>query len=878
MELLRTATVLFFTALLGAQDYYISPSGDDIAHDGMTVATAWRTIGKVNSRAVSPRFNGGDRILFEGGQAFTDARLFIYQGGFSDVSRLVIGSYGTGRAILRRAHTQNPDLYAAIELSGVAGVTIQDLELAGPGLGDFDGTAYGSLSSGSWVKGAGCSLSCGSGIKRGLTLRNLVIHGFYNGVSLQGYGSGSVNGKGGFDDVLIQDCVVYGNDNGGIHTGSFPEGSKANTNIRIINTTVYGNPGQTYPSPTTGSGIHMGGVTNGLIDGCVAHDNGGKGDAQTGGGPVGIWAYDSDRVTIQNCLVYNQKTSANRRDGGGFDLDIGVTNSVIQYCYAYNCYGPGYMICELDGGRTNSDNHIRYNISWRNGQKKNSQMGSGLHIYCGTTSHVRNIWAYNNLDYSDGFPGGGSESFGKCASVSIHGANIRNVNIWNNILVVKNTYPFIRIDPGAYGEVRLQGNDYWATDGNFGRKVMSFGVVTAQYGGWFWGNNWDTSHYTSLSALRGATGGLSPERIGATNTGLQVDPGIANIAGVIQPITIAEMNALTAFRLPVGSPMIDAGLNLATRFGATGQPFAGQTVGVRDFTGLPVPHGVGFDIGACESGAAQTSAPTVQSINATDPTRPIFAGTATAGATITVYNGGTMLGTTTADLEGNWSWTPSAALGQGTYSLSVTARVAGQVESSATLAGTLNVPMSTYVLTVTNGTGSGSYPAGLTHTIVAAAAPPGRVFLAWTGTTSALASSTSSTTTVTMPASAVTVAATYVPIPAGSYVLMVNGGTGGGAYAAGTAHTIVATAAPAGQAFLAWTGTTSALASSTSSTTIVTMPASAVTVTATYVAISVTPHPQLNASKDGGHGCGLGGITAMILSLSLFFLRGGARK
>lgn len=237
-----------------------------------------------------------------------------------------------------------------------------------------------------------------------------------------------------------------------------------------------------------------------------------------------------------------------------------------------------------------------------------------------------------------------------------------------------------------------------------------------------------------------------------------------------------------------------------------------------------------------------------------------------------------MLGTTTADLEGNWSWTPSAALGQGTYSLSVTARVAGQVESSATLAGTLNVPMSTYVLTVTNGTGSGSYPAGLTHTIVAAAAPPGRVFLAWTGTTSALASSTSSTTTVTMPASAVTVAATYVAIPAGSYVLMVNGGTGGGAYAAGTAHTIVATAAPAGQAFLAWTGTTSALASSTSSTTTVTMPASAVTVTATYVAISVTPHPQLNASKDGGHGCGLGGITAMILSLSLFFLRGGARK
>ncbi|WP_261796254.1 Ig-like domain-containing protein, partial [Burkholderia multivorans] len=44
-----------------------------------------------------------------------------------------------------------------------------------------------------------------------------------------------------------------------------------------------------------------------------------------------------------------------------------------------------------------------------------------------------------------------------------------------------------------------------------------------------------------------------------------------------------------------------------------------------------------------------------------------------AGSTINIYDGTTLLGTTTADASGSWSFTPTTGLGEGTHSLTVTA-------------------------------------------------------------------------------------------------------------------------------------------------------------------------------------------------------------
>ena len=67
-----------------------------------------------------------------------------------------------------------------------------------------------------------------------------------------------------------------------------------------------------------------------------------------------------------------------------------------------------------------------------------------------------------------------------------------------------------------------------------------------------------------------------------------------------------------------------------------------------------------------------------------------------------------------------------------------------------------------------------------------------------------------------------------------TYDLIVNGGSGDGSYVENRVVDIAADAPPAGQVFDAWTGDTATVANIYDSTTTVTMPAAAVTLTATY--------------------------------------------
>jgi PA14 domain/Divergent InlB B-repeat domain len=65
------------------------------------------------------------------------------------------------------------------------------------------------------------------------------------------------------------------------------------------------------------------------------------------------------------------------------------------------------------------------------------------------------------------------------------------------------------------------------------------------------------------------------------------------------------------------------------------------------------------------------------------------------------------------------------------------------------------------VLTVINGTGDGTYPAGATVNLAATAPPTNKVFEAWTGDISGVADVKSPNTTLVMPNSAVTLSAVY---------------------------------------------------------------------------------------------------------------------
>ena len=87
----------------------------------------------------------------------------------------------------------------------------------------------------------------------------------------------------------------------------------------------------------------MADTDGGTIERSIAYNNGFL-CGSSGGGPVGLWTWDSNNITIQNNESYANRSGAATADGGGLDLDGGVTNSKVQYNYTHGNDGAGVLV------------------------------------------------------------------------------------------------------------------------------------------------------------------------------------------------------------------------------------------------------------------------------------------------------------------------------------------------------------------------------------------------------------------------------------------------------------------------------------------------------------------------------------------------------
>ncbi|MFA5675686.1 MAG: leucine-rich repeat protein [Christensenellales bacterium] len=195
-----------------------------------------------------------------------------------------------------------------------------------------------------------------------------------------------------------------------------------------------------------------------------------------------------------------------------------------------------------------------------------------------------------------------------------------------------------------------------------------------------------------------------------------------------------------------------------------------------------------------------------------------------------------------------WNISPSVTFADGTSAANTTAKFTMPDQAVTATAVYEPIPPTTYAVTVTNGTGGGSYAAGAEVTITANTAPSGQQFKEWNISPSVTfadgTSAANTTAKFTMPDQAVTATAVYEPIPPTTYAVTVTNGTGGGNYAAGTEVTITANTAPSGQQFKQWNISPSVTfadgTSAVSTTAKFTMPDQAVTATAAYEPIPPT--------------------------------------
>ena len=527
-----------------ATTYYVSPGGDD-GNPGTSPAAAWRTPGRVNAAAFLP----GDSVLFEGGQTFTGGLVFDSGDAGTGAHRVTVSSYGSGRAII------SPTSGNGCTVTNAGGLVISNLVFAGPGRLNASG-------------GRGILLQCntaGGEKYDDLDVVNVECRENYEaGIQMT---SGNASDPG-FRHVLFAGCDIHDNGRNGMTTDGVWQSTAGDPHVPHQDVTIrdcafHHNTGLTGQSSHSGSGLILGFVDGGLVEYCEAYDNG-ENNTYTGGGPVGLWAWESRNVVFQFNESHHNRTQT--KDGGGFDLDGGCIGCVMQYNYSHDNVGEGFGIFQFQGAHTYRDNVVRYNITQNEGS-------AGIYFWATNSSGaMHNTLVHHNTIYV-----GPAQAAAGVEDMFVKKDFVFDTRVYDNIIVGAAGKTLINIPRPSNGW-DFRGNCYY-----------SYGDTNVTL-------SWNRVVYTSLAALRTATGQED-------STGFQADPRLAAAGGGGTIGDPHALGSLAAYRLLADSPLIDHGLDLAARYGID--------PGARDFYGTVVPSvvpsGGACDVGACETPGAPAS-------------------------------------------------------------------------------------------------------------------------------------------------------------------------------------------------------------------------------------------------------------------------------
>ena len=337
----KIASIVFFvftltiTQVLAQSIYYVDAANGNDQDDGLSLQTAWKTVGKVNSSMGN--FNPGDSILFKRGSTFSDQNLTIQKGGIEGFP-LTFGAYGSG----------NKPVFNSISIrcsaSNINYVIVQDFHIK-----DVTGTALGfSGENASHITISRCDIE--SPTNNGIFLIEIDTYII--------------------EDCMITDCgnsgiVIYGSEANPIKNGiirrNIVNGAGDNDCItlhrsdgspqyeigsnHLLEDNVCSNGAEQGIDITSGSGITLrgnetfenvdsgilvGGVEDAWIDGHYSHDERG----------MGMIIKKATSIKITNSIIYNAHSHM---------LQVAPTTELRMF-EAYNntlVYGPdssGWLI------------------------------------------------------------------------------------------------------------------------------------------------------------------------------------------------------------------------------------------------------------------------------------------------------------------------------------------------------------------------------------------------------------------------------------------------------------------------------------------------------------------------------------------------------
>ena len=557
------AGILWFLAMtpaFTATTYYVDCASGLDSNDGRSPLTPWRSIARANQTVYGP----GDIILLKRGCSWSGVG-FKAKGSGSVASPILLADYGAPNLplpLIDAVGVHEP----AVLLQNVQNWIVRNLELTQHGQTpqaldannehgkDVDQSSDEYMRAVVHVLGLGppgvtdCGEDCAV---RNIRLENLVVHdGSWNGIYASGgYYQLRTATYGVVDNLVIQGVESFRNHKAGVEITCtyFKTRIYATSNIWVLDSNLHDNGGD---------GVMVGPVRNGLLEGNDCSYNGRIRNAR-----LGCWTWDSENTVIQfNESHHNMTPLVNNkaRDGGGFDLDLGTENGVMQYNWSHDNEGEGFLLLSYPVGfgyeRGDSHNiHVRHNLSERDGKK----LAGGVTIFGGVFPAV----VHNNTIYYEPDRLAGTDMFngeGGAITTSIWGKSGKpDARFYNNIFVTNGRNNSSAVANNAWsdgaGTFTFNNNLWWRVDG--GVRFDWGGAAIASWGSWQGG--------------------------GFDSNGLNADPRVRGPLG----------GGPDAFHPGAASPGIDHGRTVTDGL---------RGMGNQDAFGLTIPQGTAYDIGAFE--------------------------------------------------------------------------------------------------------------------------------------------------------------------------------------------------------------------------------------------------------------------------------------
>jgi hypothetical protein len=311
------------------QHYFVRLDGND-QHSGLSPARAWRSIDRLNRHV----FTRGDTVYFQGGATFVGSIRI------ADHAGLRLEGLGAVPAVIFSGE------HAGLELVNSSHVVVRHLHFRGSG------------SPHNHSHGLHIAATHPARQFRGLRFQHLDVSGY----GLHGIFVSSLWANAGFRDVRFSHIQSHHNVLSGLTVDSrYP--SRPHKNVRVAFVQTSFNPGDPQAKSHSGSGIVLGGVDGGRIEHSEAFENGALSMPTASGGPVGIWTWNARRVVMQYNKSHHNHCGC-PVDGGGFDIDGGVTDSVLRYNFSAFNDGYGYQFAQFPYAPTFARNRISHNISY----------------------------------------------------------------------------------------------------------------------------------------------------------------------------------------------------------------------------------------------------------------------------------------------------------------------------------------------------------------------------------------------------------------------------------------------------------------------------------------------------------------------------------